>query len=75
MKRLMMGHAVELEVDINGRILVSPTLRAHALMDKKLMLIGQGKKLEPGVPRPGEQWMSDDDDDGELPGKLSDHEF
>jgi MraZ protein len=45
-KRIMIGYATLLEVDGNGRILVPPTLREYANLDKKLMLVGQGKKLE-----------------------------
>ncbi len=75
MKRLIMGHAVELEVDVNGRILVSPTLRTHAHLDKKLMLIGQGNKLELWGAEAWEQWMSDEDDDGEMPESLQNLNF
>jgi MraZ protein len=45
-KRIMIGYATTLEVDANGRILVPPTLREYAHLDKKIMLVGQGKKLE-----------------------------
>lgn len=45
-QRLLIGHACPLELDGNGRILVPPTLRAHAQLDKKLMLAGLGEKLE-----------------------------
>lgn len=45
-KRIMIGYATLLEVDGNGRILVPPTLREYANLDKKMMLVGQGKKLE-----------------------------
>lgn len=45
-KRLLIGHAVELELDGQGRILLSKNLRDYAGLNKKSMLIGQGKKLE-----------------------------
>lgn len=45
-QRLLIGHACTLEMDANGRILVPPTLRAHANLDKKLLLAGLGDKLE-----------------------------
>ncbi|MDO3388400.1 division/cell wall cluster transcriptional repressor MraZ [Gilvimarinus sp. SDUM040013] len=45
-QRLLIGHACSLELDGNGRILVPPTLRSHACLDKKLMLAGLGDKLE-----------------------------
>jgi len=35
-----------MELDSNGRILVPPTLRNHAGLEKKLMLVGLGNKLE-----------------------------
>ncbi|MFA7552645.1 MAG: division/cell wall cluster transcriptional repressor MraZ [Spongiibacteraceae bacterium] len=47
MQRLLLGYATSLEIDeANGRILLPPTLRDYAGLDKKLMLVGQGKKLE-----------------------------
>ncbi|MDQ2075078.1 division/cell wall cluster transcriptional repressor MraZ [Marinimicrobium sp. ABcell2] len=45
-QRLLIGYACPLELDGNGRILVPPTLRSYAGMDKKLMLVGLGNKLE-----------------------------
>src|SRR5690606_41478758 len=45
-QRRFMGQAVNLEMDANGRILVPPTLRDFAHLDKKLMLVGLGNKLE-----------------------------
>ncbi len=47
MQRLLLGYATSLEIDeANGRILLPPTLREYASLEKKLMLVGQGKKLE-----------------------------
>lgn len=45
-QRLLIGYATSLELDGNGRVLVPPTLRDYANLDKKLMLVGLGKKLE-----------------------------
>lgn len=45
-QRLFIGYACPLELDGNGRILVPPTLRSYANLDKKLMLVGLGNKLE-----------------------------
>lgn len=45
-QRLLIGHASELELDNNGRILLPTLLRDYAKIDKKVMLIGQGKKFE-----------------------------
>ena len=47
MQRMLLGYASALEIDeSNGRILLPPTLRDYAGLDKKLMLVGQGNKLE-----------------------------
>lgn len=46
MQRLMMGYATDLELDGSGRILLPTPLREYAKLDKKLVLVGQGKKLE-----------------------------
>ncbi len=45
-KLLLIGHASPLELDANGRIVVPPTLREYASLEKKIMLVGQGKGLE-----------------------------
>lgn len=45
-KRILIGYATPLEIDANGRVLVPPTLREYANLDKKVMLVGQGKKFE-----------------------------
>jgi MraZ protein len=46
LQRLVLGNAADLELDSAGRILIPPPLRQYARLEKKLMLIGQGKKLE-----------------------------
>ena len=45
-QRLLIGHATEMELDRQGRILLSPLLREYAGLSKCAMLIGQGKKFE-----------------------------
>ena len=45
-QRLLIGHATEVEVDTNGRMLLSNPLREYARLGKKVVLIGQGKKFE-----------------------------
>lgn len=45
-QRLLIGHATELDMDANGRILVPGLLRDYAELDKKVVLIGQGRKFE-----------------------------
>lgn len=46
LKRLIIGHAEELDIDSAGRVLVPPVLREIAKLDKTVMLVGQGNKLE-----------------------------
>jgi len=45
-QRLLIGYASTLELDANGRVLVPQTLRDYAGLEKKLMLVGLGKKFE-----------------------------
>ena len=45
-QRLVLGYASDLEMDGSGRILVPPVLRKHAQLDKRLVLVGQGRKFE-----------------------------
>jgi len=46
LQRLLVGHADDVEVDAAGRILVSPELRRYANLDRRVVLVGQGRKLE-----------------------------
>ncbi len=46
LQRLLIGHAREVELDGNGRILVPPELRAYAELEKKTMLVGQSHRFE-----------------------------
>lgn len=45
LQRLLIGNAVDLEMDGNGRVLVPPRLREHARLDKRAMLVGQLNKF------------------------------
>ncbi len=45
-QRLLLGHATELDIDTAGRVLLPQSLRDYALLDKKIVLIGQGKRFE-----------------------------
>ncbi|WP_067514681.1 division/cell wall cluster transcriptional repressor MraZ [Endozoicomonas ascidiicola] len=45
-QRLLIGHATDLELDGSGRILVPPLLRDYAGLEKRSILLGQGKKFE-----------------------------
>ena len=46
MKRLILGHASEVSMDGQGRIMIAAPLREYARLDKKSVLIGQGDKFE-----------------------------
>ena len=46
LQRLLVGHADDAELDASGRILVSPALRAFARLDRDVVLVGQGHRLE-----------------------------
>ena len=45
-QRLLLGHATDVNIDNNGRLLVPSPLRDYAQLGKNVVLIGQGKKLE-----------------------------
>jgi MraZ protein len=45
-QRLLNGYASDLEFDGSGRVLLPQSLREYASLEKKLVLVGQGKKLE-----------------------------
>jgi len=73
-KHLLLGHANDLEMDSNGRVLLPQELRLYAQLEKHICLIGQGKKLEIwdqevwGQQR--EQWLTESTTEGELPDNL-----
>ena len=46
LQRLLIGNAVDIELDGNGRFLVPPRLREHAGLDKHAMLVGQLNKFQ-----------------------------
>ncbi len=45
-QRLLTGHAMDVEMDGNGRLLLPAVLREFARLEKRIMLIGQGRKFE-----------------------------
>lgn len=45
-QRLLIGHATDIQLDANSRVLVPPPLREYAQLEKKTVLLGQGNKLE-----------------------------
>ncbi len=74
-QRLLIGHATELELDANGRVLLPSLLREYAGLDKKIVIIGQGNKFELWdeakwyVKR--QQWLTEDSNNlGQLPDEM-----
>ena len=45
-KRMIVGQADHLELDVSGRLLVNPVLRKFAKLDKEVMFVGQGNCFE-----------------------------
>ena len=73
-QRLVIGYATDIELDGNGRLLMPPPLREYAGLEKKLVLVGQGNKLELWAE---ERWLAerqqaleDSGSDAELPEEL-----
>ncbi len=75
-QRLLVGHATECELDSQGRILLPGMLREFASLDKKIVLIGQGKKFEiwdeASWNENQQQWLETVQGDDELPAALED---
>ena len=46
LQRLLVGHADDVEMDSAGRLLVPPSLRQYASLERKIVLVGQGNKFE-----------------------------
>lgn len=45
-KRRLIGHAAEVDMDASGRVLLPPLLREIADLEKQIILVGQGKSFE-----------------------------
>ena len=73
-KHLLIGHATDLDLDTNGRILIPRELRLYADLEKHVSLVGQGKKLEiwdqSAWVAQRELWLSDPVTAQELPDRL-----
>ena len=73
-QRLMLGYATDLELDGSGRMLLPQSLREYAQLDKKLVLVGQGNKLELWSEAlwlaEREQALQDSGPEAELPDEL-----
>ncbi|WP_107850916.1 division/cell wall cluster transcriptional repressor MraZ [Oceanimonas marisflavi] len=60
LQRLLLGHATECELDGHGRLLVPGTLRQHAGLEKKIMLVGQLNRFEVWSDARWQQQINDD---------------
>lgn len=45
-RRLFLGGAMDVDIDAGSRVLLSPELRAWAGLDRELMLVGMGSRME-----------------------------
>ena len=72
LQRFLVGHAEDTVMDAAGRVLVSPTLRSFAALDKHTMLVGQGNKFELWDKEQWDQVLERGTGfgDGELPPEL-----
>ena len=74
LQRLLIGHATEVELDGNGRILLPPPLREFAELEKRIVLIGQGNKFELWNEvqwnEKRDVWLTETDGDEALPAEL-----
>lgn len=73
-QRLLIGYATDMELDNNGRVLMPSPLREYAGLEKKLVLVGQGKKLELWAEQlwlaERDKWLADSRKDGALPDEM-----
>jgi len=73
-QRLLIGHATDLDVDTNGRVLLPAVLRNYAHLEKEIMVVGQGRKIELWSAREWDdyriQWISETVKPEELPDEL-----
>lgn len=69
-QRLLLGYATPLELDGNGRVLLPPTLRDYACLEKKLMLVGQGRKLELWSESSWFEWLHAAGEDDDMPEEM-----
>jgi MraZ protein len=74
LQRLYIGHATECELDGQNRILLPPPLREFAALDKRVVLIGQGKKFElwdeQAWNERRDKWLASEEEEQPLPAEL-----
>jgi len=81
LRRLLIGHATECEMDGQGRVLIAEPLRLFAGLEKRVVLVGQGKKFEiwneDTWNRNREEWLEEEsmDDLSDLSPELGNLSF
>ncbi|WP_461515809.1 division/cell wall cluster transcriptional repressor MraZ [Porticoccus sp.] len=74
LQRILIGHAREMDLDGNGRILIPPELRQYAQLDKKVILVGQRHRLElwseENWNAGREDWLAETSGDLEIPEEM-----
>ena len=76
LQRLYIGHASDVEMDVQGRLLLPPELRRFANLQKQAVLIGQGNKFElwdeEAWNRQRDAWLEEADlEDQDLPAEFA----
>lgn len=75
LQRLIIGYASDLEMDTNGRLLIPPSLREFASLDKRVVLIGVGNKFELWDEQRWQdrqnQWLGEHGEEGSLTEELA----
>ena len=69
-RRHFLGHAEEVEMDRQGRVLLTPALRAQADLQRQAVLAGQGTKFELWAAQAWQSQMDEAAIDGELRADL-----
>lgn len=77
LQRLMIGYAESIELDGAGRMLLSSELRDYAGIDRKAVLVGQGRKFEIWDEKRWEDecGLGNDIDPSDLPDALQNISF
>ncbi len=74
MQRMLIGYATECDMDGNHRILLPPSLREFAGLEKKVVMTGQGSKLElwneQSWLKRRDEWLEEEEDDAPLSDAL-----
>ncbi len=74
LQRMFLGHASELEMDKNGRVLLPPRLRDFVNLGKRVELVGLGNKFEiwneEAWEKNCEAWLASNGDEGDMPDSL-----